>query len=48
MNEADEMAKVGDRRAGSEMGDVSLTEAAYREIEERIVTLVLRPGEVQY
>ena len=28
------------------MGDISLTEAAYREIEERIVTLVLRPGEV--
>lgn len=46
MNGAEDMTKMGGRRSGSEMGDISLTEAAYREIEERIVTLVLRPGEV--
>lgn len=40
------MAKVDDRRVGSHTSDISLTEAAYREIEERIVTLALRPGEV--
>jgi DNA-binding GntR family transcriptional regulator len=40
------MAKDAATAARREGAETSLTEAAYREIEERIVTLVLRPGQV--
>ncbi len=40
------MTKATRRRAGADASERSLTETAYDEIEERIVTLELRPGEV--
>lgn len=40
------MTKGEARSARSEGSETSLTEAAYREIEERIVTLALEPGQV--